>query len=106
MPAERCAPLHYRPLDMGQFRLIYLNSTESRSNLIHLDLEQHDLDDCPEYEAISYAWAGEDDDGQCSGPTFIGDFNDVALQRKNCLSMLRYLRPSRGIRVVWIDTMH
>ncbi|KAI0167749.1 heterokaryon incompatibility protein-domain-containing protein [Pestalotiopsis sp. NC0098] len=95
----------YRPLETGQFRLICLDSANSQSNLIYLDLEQHSLEDCPEYEATSYAWAGEDGDDQRSGPVFIGNFYDVALQTKNCLSMLRYLRPSRGIRMVWIDAI-
>lgn len=95
----------YRPLEDGQFRLIYLDSTKSQSDLIHLDLEQHDLDNCPEYEATSYAWTGEDDKDQSSNPIFIGNFYDVALQTKNCASMLKYLRPSRGIRMVWIDAI-
>ncbi|ETS84623.1 hypothetical protein PFICI_02648 [Pestalotiopsis fici W106-1] len=95
----------YRQLDVGQFRLICLYPAENHGDLIHLDLEQYNLDDCPEYEATSYAWGGEDGDSKPSGPIFIGNFYDVALQTKNCLSMLKYLRPTRGVRMVWIDAI-
>ncbi|KAF7531120.1 hypothetical protein G7054_g9176 [Neopestalotiopsis clavispora] len=95
----------YSQLGAGEFRLIRLDSSKSQSDLIHVDIETYDLDDCPEYEATSYAWAGEDGDSKLSGPIFIGSFYDVAWQTSNCLSLLRYLRPGRGIRMVWVDAI-
>lgn len=104
-PQNAAHSVIYDQLGAGEFRLIRLDSSKSQSDLLHLNLEKYDLDDCPEYEATSYAWAGEHGDSKPSGPIFIGSFYDVAWQTDNCLSLLRYLRPNRGIRMVWIDAI-
>lgn len=45
-----------------EFRLICLSAAASESQPVNLWLETHLYDDCPEYEATSYTWAGEDGD--------------------------------------------
>lgn len=62
-------------------------------------------DDCPEYETVSYTWGGEEDDSTPCRPVFVGPRWDVLLQTANCWHMLRYVRPRRGIRLVWIDVI-
>jgi len=52
------------PLQASEFRLMSMNPTPTMNYLdpIHLDLELYPYDNCPEYEAISYTWGGEEDD--------------------------------------------
>ena len=63
------------------------------------------MEDCPEYETVSYTWAGEDGDGSLCKPVYIGPFYDILLQTKNCWEMLRFMRPWRGTRMVWVDAI-
>ncbi|EPE06777.1 hypothetical protein F503_03204 [Ophiostoma piceae UAMH 11346] len=60
--------------------------------VVHASLEVHDHDRCPEYETLSYAWGGEDDDGAPSELVVIGDYWDALWQTKNCSAMLQSLR--------------
>ncbi|XXH02608.1 hypothetical protein Hte_008987 [Hypoxylon texense] len=95
----------YHELRTGEFRLICLPAAKDRDSLIHLELETFSFDDCPEYETTSYAWGGEDGDSSPCCPIYVGRYYDVLLHTKNCWSMLRYLRPRRGLRMVWIDAI-
>ncbi|KAI1078672.1 hypothetical protein F5B20DRAFT_591239 [Whalleya microplaca] len=95
----------YHKLGTREFRLICLPAAEDRDSLIQLKLETFSFDDCPEYEPTSYAWAGEDGDSNPCCPIYVGEYYDVLLQTKNCHSMLQYLRPHRGDRMVWVDAI-
>lgn len=95
----------YDKLGSREFRLIYLPAAKDQDSLIHLEMETFSFDDSPEYETTSYAWGGEDGDDSICCPIYVGEYYDVLLQTKNCQSMLQYLRPHRGVRVVWIDAI-
>jgi hypothetical protein len=58
------SPTYGGTLTLDQFRLVCLSAVdnESTAHFIHLTLEVHHDHNCPDYEATSYAWGGEDDD--------------------------------------------
>ncbi|KAL9116191.1 MAG: hypothetical protein Q9227_000562 [Pyrenula ochraceoflavens] len=95
-------------LDAGHIRLICLSASDNDDgddSTIHITLESHPDNDCPEYETASYAWGGEEGDSTPCRPVYVGEYWDVLLQTKNCWDLLHYLRPRRGIRFVWIDAI-
>lgn len=88
-----------------ELRLANISSTTNSNDPIHITLESYEDDDCPEYEAVFYAWGGEDNDYTRDKPVYVGEFWDVLLQTKNCWYMLQYLRPWRGHRLIWVDAI-
>ncbi|KAM7204883.1 Heterokaryon incompatibility protein (HET) domain containing protein [Rhypophila sp. PSN 637] len=96
--------LYPRCLKPREFRLIWLEPPERPDYPVHLTLETYNRDHCPDYEA-TYLWGGEDGDYSPSEPVYIGPHWDILFQTKICWSMLKYLRPWRGIRTVWIDAI-
>ncbi|KAK4680612.1 hypothetical protein QC764_100570 [Podospora pseudoanserina] len=94
-----------KALGPDAFRLICLPSTDDVNTPIHLTLETYGDVRYPEYETVSYTWGGEDEDGTLCKPVFVGPYWDVLLQTKNCWEMLRFLRPRRGCRLVWVDAI-
>lgn len=92
-------------LGPNELRLICIEAAPSPDYPLHLSLEVYDLDNCPEYEAVSYTWAGEDGDSSLSKPIYVGPFWDSLVQTKNCWEMLRFVRPWRGIRMLWVDAI-
>ncbi|RMJ02370.1 hypothetical protein CDV36_015363 [Fusarium kuroshium] len=92
-------------LGSNEVRLICIEAADSPDYPIHLSLEVYDLDNCPEYEAVSYTWAGEDGDCFLSKPIYVGPFWDCLIQTNNCWEMLRFVRPWRGIRMLWVDAI-
>ncbi|KAI8717598.1 HET domain-containing protein [Fusarium sp. LHS14.1] len=102
--------IHGRALAKDEFRLICLTPEERDlpEDAIHLSLETYNDGNFPDYEAVSYTWEGEDEDGPDGAlrrPIYIGEHWDILSQTPNCYAMLRYLRPSRGIRMVWVDAI-
>ncbi|KAL2682857.1 hypothetical protein Neosp_007315 [[Neocosmospora] mangrovei] len=99
--------IHGRTLGRDEFRLICLTAEEKDlpADVVHLSLETYNDGNFPDYEAVSYTWGGEDGDDTLRHPVYIGDHWDILLQTRNCCAMLRYLRPSRGIRMVWVDAI-
>lgn len=94
-----------KALGPDEFRLICLPSTDDVNTPIHLTLETYGDERYPEYETVSYTWGGEDEDGTLCKPVFVGPYWEVLLQTKNCWEMLRFLRPRRGYRLVWVDAI-
>lgn len=92
-------------LGKEHFRLLYLSGSPRLVSPIHGILVKHRLDDCPEYETVSYTWGGEDDDARACRPSYLGDFWDVLFLTRNCWSLLQYLRSQTGTRVVWVDAI-
>ncbi|KAF6783887.1 hypothetical protein CMUS01_16648 [Colletotrichum musicola] len=94
-------------LSSGQIHLVVLapSPRDQKGYPIYVSLELHDDIRCPEYDAVSYTWGGEDNDYTRSSPVFVGDYWDILAQPKNCVSMLKYLRPKRGLRTIWIDAV-
>lgn len=92
-------------LDSDEIRLLCLHATETSDKVVHVELEAYKHSECPEYETVSYAWGGEDGDARLSEPVYVGPYWDVLLQTRNCAALLRYLRPARGLRMVWIDAL-
>ncbi|EEU41760.1 uncharacterized protein NECHADRAFT_87806 [Fusarium vanettenii 77-13-4] len=106
-PSEAALMSGPYPSTLGQseLRLICIEAAPSPDYPLHLSLEVYDLDNCPEYEAVSYTWAGEDGDSTLSKPIYVGPFWDCLVQTNNCWEMLRFVRPWRGIRMLWVDAI-
>lgn len=92
-------------LGKDHFRLLYLSGSRLIDSPIHGDLVEYQQDDCPEYETTSYTWGGEDSDATPCRPAYFGDFWDVLFLTRNCWSLLQYLRPEMGTRLVWVDAI-
>ncbi|KAK0641411.1 heterokaryon incompatibility protein-domain-containing protein, partial [Cercophora newfieldiana] len=94
-------------LKPGEFRLASLSAVEGGQvdQPVHLALETYQRDNCPEYETVSYTWGGENGDYTLSHPIFIGPHWDVLFQSRNCWEMMRFIRPRRGVRLVWVDAV-
>ncbi|KAJ4179794.1 hypothetical protein NW755_012190 [Fusarium falciforme] len=99
------SPVYPSRLAPDEFRLIALSAPLSIDDPIHIDLEVYKNERCPEYEATSYTWAGENGDGSFTMPIYIGPWWDVLIQTKNCWSMLRLMRPLKGCRMIWVDAI-
>ncbi|KAI0187090.1 heterokaryon incompatibility protein-domain-containing protein, partial [Xylaria flabelliformis] len=103
----------------GQFRQALLSPTgraykHNRSTSmepyypVHVTLETYEDDNCPEYEAFSYTWAGEhpeDERQYLCCPVYIGSSWDVLMQTRNCWELLRFARLPRATRHVWVDAL-
>jgi hypothetical protein len=62
------SPIYGSTLGSNQFRLVCLEALGNRNqqssrDFIHLSLETYEHDNGPEYETVSYTWAGEDGNG-------------------------------------------
>lgn len=105
----RNSAVYTNRLSTTQLRLLRLDPVEAQNSdmPLHVTLETYELDDCPEYEAISYTWAGEDGDPTPRKPVYVGPYWDVLIQTENCSSMLRDLRPcgNHPFRRLWIDAI-
>lgn len=98
------SPIYPSSLDSSHFRLIYLTESDDISPT-HIQLEEYAIDDHPEYETVSYVWGGEEGDSTPCKPVYVGSFWDVILTTKNCSAVLRYLRPRKGCRFIWLDAI-
>ncbi|KAH9227338.1 hypothetical protein K456DRAFT_1783900, partial [Colletotrichum gloeosporioides 23] len=97
--------IYPQSLKPTEIRLAVLSTAKKHNFPVHLELEVYELDNSPEYEAVSYLWGGENDDTTLCCPVYVGIFWDVLFQTKNCWDMLRFMRPWRGIRMVWVDAV-
>ncbi|KAF2025617.1 hypothetical protein EK21DRAFT_76014 [Setomelanomma holmii] len=103
-----CGPTRYEYVDLNytlglEIRLCILLPGEPddplRCEIIHVNLE-----DEPEFEAVSYTWAGEDGDASLSHSIDCGNNNLVPIT-VNCQAVLRQLK-QRGLRRrLWIDAI-
>lgn len=96
--------IYENTLDADSIRLICLHAGEFEEP-IHLTLEEYRHVDCPDYETVSYTWQDESGDATRCMPVYVGPCWDVFHQTRNCWSLLRYLRPTRESRMVWIDAI-
>jgi hypothetical protein len=97
--------IYQEVLQSHNFRLACLSAVSEKHASIHVTLEVFPDDDHPEYECASYTWGGEEGDSAPCLPIYIGPYWDVLLKTKNCSSLLRFLRPWKGIRMVWVDAI-
>jgi hypothetical protein len=95
----------YTSLSSNEFRLAFLTVAPSAEYPMHLSLETYSYNDRPEYETVSYQWGGENGDSSPCRPIFIGPYWDVLWQSQNCWAMLRFARPRRGTRMIWVDAL-
>ncbi|KAF4809900.1 Heterokaryon incompatibility protein 6, OR allele [Colletotrichum siamense] len=84
---------------------MWLYPVEDINSPIHVTLEVYDDLRYHEYETVSYTWGGEDGDISLSRPVCIGPYWDILLQTRNCWEMLRHMRPWKGVRAVWVDSI-
>lgn len=99
------SPIYGSELDQHSFRLACLTACPEPNYPIHVDLEVYELNNCPEYEAVSYTWGGEEGNSESTHSIYIGPYWDVLWQTRNCWDMLRFMRPRRGIRLIWVDAL-
>ncbi|KXH28220.1 hypothetical protein CSIM01_09738 [Colletotrichum simmondsii] len=94
-------------LSSDEFRLAVLHAVgdKGKSYPIHVDLEPYKDTHFPDYDAVSYTWGDENGNSERCHPIYVGDHWDIILQTKNCCDMLRYLRPSRGVKLIWVDAI-
>ncbi|KAK4169001.1 heterokaryon incompatibility protein-domain-containing protein [Cladorrhinum sp. PSN259] len=88
-----------------EFRLASLTAADYPNFPLHLTLETYPQSACPDYETVSYTWGGENADNTPSRPIFVGPYWDVMFQTRNCWDMLRFVRPRRGVRLIWVDAI-
>lgn len=93
------------PLSPNEFRLLCLTDACNKNYPIHATLETYSDDIYPDYETVSYTWGGEDGNSRLCRPIFIGPYWDVLPQTENCWQLLQFVRPTRGIRLIWIDAV-
>ncbi|KLU86445.1 hypothetical protein MAPG_05458 [Magnaporthiopsis poae ATCC 64411] len=113
LQGQVASSVYPQALRTNQLRLLVLDSrdtpscgNEAEDNWpVHVELETYNDNNCPEYEAVSYLWGGEDGDSSPRQPVYVGRFWDTLFQTKNCHEMLRLLRPKRGIRFLWVDAL-
>ncbi|KAK4222500.1 heterokaryon incompatibility protein-domain-containing protein [Podospora fimiseda] len=98
-------PVYPTVLASHEFRLVCLDANENPESPVHLTIEAFPQDDAPDYETVSYTWGGEAADSTPTKPIFIGPYWDVVFQTTNCWEMLRFIRPWRGIRMIWVDAI-
>ncbi|KAF4449054.1 heterokaryon incompatibility het-6 [Fusarium albosuccineum] len=103
--APPASPIYKKRLSDAEFRVLHISAATDSDSPVHAVLEDHRTDDCPEYEAVSYCWGGEDGNSKRSHPIYLGDYWDILLQTNNCWSMLQHLRPRTGARPVWVDAV-
>lgn len=103
--ASSLSEIYSSTLGKDHFRLLYLSGSHGINSPIHGTLVEYRQDDCPEYETVSYTWGGEDGDATPCKPGYFGEFWDVLLLTQNCWSLLQYLRPHMGTRLVWVDAV-
>ncbi|KAF4440043.1 HET-domain-containing protein [Fusarium austroafricanum] len=99
------SPIYEKRLSPTEFRILSISPAADERCPIHVMLRDYRLDDCPEYETVSYCWGGEDGDSKRYSPVYLGDYWDVLLQTKNCWSMLQYMRLQSHARLVWVDAI-
>ncbi|RYP41674.1 hypothetical protein DL767_000879 [Monosporascus sp. MG133] len=97
--------IYTRKLMPNEFRLACITASSDADFPIHLNLEIYSLDNCPDYETVSYCWAGEDGDSSRQLPIYVGPYWDVTLHTRNCWALLQFVRPCRGTRLVWVDAL-
>ena len=89
----------YTPLRRPrEFRLLQLDPVKNSENLA-CSLVQNSLDDCPEYEALSYSWGD---------PTITQGINCNCVQVQvtvNLYHALRSLRLRDEPRMIWVDAL-
>jgi hypothetical protein len=86
-----------------QIRILVIQSGEDPTPIV-CDLLHANLEDKPEYEAISYTWAAEEGDATKSRRIrcLDGSFIDVTV---NCEAALRHLRRPGIKRRLWVDSV-
>lgn len=99
------SPIYSSRLDKDEFRLLFLSPSTDYNTPIHAELVVHQDGRSPQYESTSYTWAGENGDSSKCRPLYIGRYWDIALQTRNCWSMLQSLRLPIGTRAVWVDAI-
>ncbi|KAK4455325.1 heterokaryon incompatibility protein-domain-containing protein [Podospora aff. communis PSN243] len=104
-PGPSDCPVCSQSLGSSEIRLLLLSPSPVVEAPIHLTLEIFPEDDCPEYEAVSYTWGGEEGDSTPALPAYVGRYWDILLQTRNCHSMLRYLRRRDRLRTLWVDAI-
>lgn len=93
-------PQSYQPLpSRGWFRLLTIRPSQHESSVISCTLQNHEMANCPSYEAMSYTW-GDDK----ATETILVNGGHFTL-RPNLFSALKSLRNVDDPRLIWIDAI-
>ncbi|KAF3810235.1 Heterokaryon incompatibility protein 6 [Colletotrichum gloeosporioides] len=94
----------YEPLSARRIRLLSL-LPGSYHDPLRCELRTVDLQFKPEYEAVSYTWAGENGDASRSKRLYVGKRYDILAITNNCANALRRLRYVHHSRDLWLDAV-
>lgn len=85
-------------------RLLYLSGGD-RSQRPHGRFQVVDLNDPPEYDALSYTWADQRGDRSLCRQIYLGDDSAPLPITLNCDRALRSLRRRESERFIWVDAI-
>ncbi|KAF5508212.1 Heterokaryon incompatibility protein 6, OR allele [Colletotrichum fructicola] len=103
MPKETHMSL-YEPLSARRIRLLTL-LPGSYHDPLRCELRTVDLQFKPEYEAVSYTWAGENGDASRPRTLYVGKRYGILAITNNCANALRRLRYVQHSRDLWLDAV-
>jgi hypothetical protein len=89
--------------ELGQEIRLLVIKPGTADEPIRCDIIIVNLEDDPEYDALSYTWATEDGDSSPSGVVFCADSSSLQVTA-NCEAAIRRLR-NFGVERVWIDAL-
>ncbi|KAI0972276.1 heterokaryon incompatibility protein-domain-containing protein [Xylaria arbuscula] len=100
---ESAIPLFCPPLlELSNIRLLSLMPGNFEQEL-RCEISVHNLSSIPEYQAVSYTWAEETGNvDKCK--TILVSSHSVRVTR-NCENVLKRIRKSQELRVIWIDAV-
>ncbi|KAF4929090.1 Heterokaryon incompatibility protein 6, OR allele [Colletotrichum viniferum] len=94
----------YESLSARRIRLLRL-LPGSYHDPLRCELRTVDLQFKPEYEAVSYTWAGENGDASRSWRLYVGKRHEILAITNNCANALRRLRYVHHSRDLWLDAV-
>ncbi len=98
------AAYKHKPLPAGRhIRLLRVHASAASDSGLACDLDNVNLNDEPEYSALSYAW--EDQSPQVPIQCATGSHQGILLITPNCAAALRQLRHENGKFAIWIDSI-
>lgn len=94
----------YTPLDDQQIRLMVLHPG-AFVDPVHCTIIRADIQHHPQFEAVSYTWAGEDGNSALCRYIKCGRAQKLLSVTANCEAALRRLRLQSFKRVLWMDAI-
>lgn len=80
-------------------------------SIIQIEIQEHDVNDCPPFSALSYSWSDANGNGMlcelihCRGKAKRPEAWRELLVTKNCLAALNRLRHAQEVLTLWVDAI-